>query len=102
MPTSSGFSPSEMLNGWQMRTRIDTLLPSPAYVAQGKQTKEVARSSRDVTVTIVARLYTRYTSEVDSEPGEWLRESPIVTDHPLKLEAELDATADLGASSKPQ
>ena len=30
-PTSCGFSPSELLNSRQLRTRIDSLLPSPAH-----------------------------------------------------------------------
>ena len=36
-PTSCGFSPSELLNSRQLRTRIDSLLPSPAHIAQGRQ-----------------------------------------------------------------
>jgi hypothetical protein len=47
-PTSNGFSPSEMLNGRQIRTKIDTLLPSPAHIAQGKQTKEANKSQSQV------------------------------------------------------
>ena len=43
-PLASGFSPSELLNGRQMRTKVDTLLPSPAYIAQGKQTTETTKS----------------------------------------------------------
>ena len=35
-PTSCGFSPSELLNARQLRTRIDSLLPSPAHIAQGQ------------------------------------------------------------------
>ena len=45
-PTSNGFSPSEMLNGTQIRTKIDTLLPSPAHIAQGKQAKEATKSQQ--------------------------------------------------------
>ena len=48
MPTSSGFSPSELLMSRQMRTRIDSLLPSPAHIAQGKQTKETTSISGGV------------------------------------------------------
>ncbi|KAG0720105.1 Transposon Tf2-6 polyprotein [Chionoecetes opilio] len=155
-PTSSGFSPSELLNNRQMRMRIDSLLPSPAHVAQGKQVKEAARHSRDgaAHVARVASLYEvggpcytlycgprrdkeprwvpaivvkrfgsrsfnvkvlpkgpvwrrhleqlrpRYTSEVDSEPGEWLEESPIITDHPMELKAALEARAELGVSQE--
>ena len=43
-PTSCGFSPSDLLNASQLRTRIDSLLPSPAYIAQGKQSKEASKS----------------------------------------------------------
>lgn len=39
-PTSCGFSPSELLMSRQIRTRIDSLLPSPAHIAQGKQAKQ--------------------------------------------------------------
>ena len=48
MPTSCGFSPSELLMSRQMRTRIDSLLPSPAHIAQGKQTKETSSNSGGV------------------------------------------------------
>ena len=43
-PTSCGFSPSELLNSRQLRTRIDSLLPSPAHIAQGRQSKETSKS----------------------------------------------------------
>ncbi|XP_033103979.1 uncharacterized protein K02A2.6-like [Anneissia japonica] len=36
-PLPTGFSYSELLNGRQIRTKIDTVLPSPAHIAQGKQ-----------------------------------------------------------------
>ena len=35
-PTANGYSPSELLNGRQLRTLIDTLLPSPPHIAQSK------------------------------------------------------------------
>ena len=44
MPTASGFSPSELLMSRQIRTRIDTLLPSPAHINQGKQSKETSKA----------------------------------------------------------
>ena len=47
MPTSCGFSPSELLNSRQIRTRIDSLLPSPAHIAQGKQSKESSKPTPD-------------------------------------------------------
>ena len=40
-PTDSGFSPSQLLNGRQIRTKLDAILPSPAHVMQGKQTTAI-------------------------------------------------------------
>ena len=56
-PNSSGYSPSELLNSRQIRTKIDTLLPSPAHTAQGKQAKEAAKSQKKETVVKVTKLY---------------------------------------------
>jgi hypothetical protein len=56
-PNSSGYSPSELLNSRQIRTKIDTLLPSPAHAAQGKQTKEASKAHREETVAKVVRTY---------------------------------------------
>ena len=50
-PTSCGFSPGELLNSRQLRTRIDSLLPSPAHIAQGRQSKD-----RDFKVSDDSRL----------------------------------------------
>ena len=38
-PLDSGFSSSELLNGRQIRSRLDALIPSPAHIAQKKQMK---------------------------------------------------------------
>ena len=60
MPLSTGYSPSELLNGRQIRTKIDTLLPSPAHTAQGKQVEEATKSQqseRQLPVTQVAVAY---------------------------------------------
>ena len=45
-PLSDGYqySPSELLNGRQIRTKIDVLLPSPAHIAQGCQAREATKS----------------------------------------------------------
>ena len=52
-PKTNGFSPSEMLNGRQIRTKIDRLLPSPAHIAQGKQAKEATKSQQKEDVALV-------------------------------------------------
>ena len=56
-PTGSGYSPSELLSNRQIRTKIDTLLSSPAHIAQGKQAKGAAKSQSRETVS---RLTTTY------------------------------------------
>ena len=43
-PLAEGYSPSELLNGRQIRAKINTLLPSPAQMAQGRQAREVTKS----------------------------------------------------------
>ena len=45
-PLTSGYSPSQLLNGRQIRTKIDTLLPSPAHIAQGQQAKEASKDQQ--------------------------------------------------------
>jgi len=42
-PLAMGQSPSELLNGRQIRTKIDTLLPSPAHVTQGRQVQPISK-----------------------------------------------------------
>lgn len=56
-PTSSGLSPSELLNGRQLRTKLDTLMLSPAHVAQSKQAKEATISQCREGVAKVAHSY---------------------------------------------
>ena len=43
-PLLCGYSPSELLNGRQMRTAIDVLIPSPAHQAQERQSKQAAKA----------------------------------------------------------
>ena len=45
-PLAFGLSPSELLNGRRIRTRLDALLPSPAHVAQGKQAAEATKAQQ--------------------------------------------------------
>ena len=59
-PTSCGFSPSELLNSRQLRTRIDSLLPSPANIAQGKQSKETSKSQVTPDLGGVAKVTRQY------------------------------------------
>ncbi|XP_062507885.1 uncharacterized protein K02A2.6-like [Corticium candelabrum] len=43
-PLANRYSPSELLNNRQIRTKIDTLLPSPAHEAQERQAREATKS----------------------------------------------------------
>ena len=43
-PLPSGYSPSELLNGQQIRTKLDTLIPSPVHKAQEQQAREANKS----------------------------------------------------------
>ena len=45
-PLNTGFSPSQLLNGRQLRTNIDALLPSPAHIAQEHQAREATKSQQ--------------------------------------------------------
>ena len=43
---NTGFSPSQLLNGRQLRTKIDALLPSLAHIAQEHQAREATKSQQ--------------------------------------------------------
>ena len=43
---AGGYSPSELLTGRQIRTKIDVLLASPAYAAQRRQLKQTPHPSK--------------------------------------------------------
>ena len=45
-PLNTGFSPSQLLTGRQLRTKIDALLPSPAHIAQEHQAREATKSQQ--------------------------------------------------------
>ena len=45
-PLNTVFSHSQLLNGRQLRTKIDALLPSPAHIAQEHQAREATKSQQ--------------------------------------------------------
>ena len=55
-PLASGYSPSEILNGQQIRCKIDILLPSPAHIAQAKQVTATSKSPPTTSPSQVARV----------------------------------------------
>ena len=71
-PTSTGFSPSELLNGRQLRTRLDALTPSPSQFAQLLQQKTahtISSQNYEVGQTVYARCYKPPSS---SETERWI------------------------------
>ena len=58
-PLNTGFSPSQLLNGRQIRTKIDSLLPSPAHIAQERQATDATKSQQKEHST-VQHVRTRY------------------------------------------
>ena len=46
-PLAVGYSPSKFLNGRQIRSKIDILLPSPAHIFQGRQAREATKSQAE-------------------------------------------------------
>ena len=57
--STPAFSPSQLLNGRQIRTKIDSLLPSPAHIAQERQATD-ATKSRQKEHSTVQHVRTRY------------------------------------------
>ena len=58
-PLNTGFSPSQLLNSRQIRTKIDSLLPSPAHIAQERQATDATKSKQKEQST-VQHVCTRY------------------------------------------
>ena len=56
-PRSEDYSPSELLNGRQIRTKIDVHLPSSAHAAQGKQARDATRSQAQEAPNRVTSIY---------------------------------------------
>ena len=57
-PLQTGLSPSELLNGRQIRTKLDALVPSPAHVAQGKQAQQAVKDQqKEITTTVKTTMY---------------------------------------------
>ena len=78
-PTSCGFSPSELLNSRQLRTRIDSLLPSPAHIAQCRQSKETSKSQMTPDSGGVAKVTRQYKA---GDPVYALYHGPRRDKHP--------------------
>ena len=77
-PLASGLSPSQLLNGRQIRATIDILLPSPAHIAQGKQMKcateknEEALQKTDSAYKVGTPCYALYYKSGGNQKPRWV------------------------------
>ena len=56
IPFASGLSPSELLNGRQIRAEIDTLIPSTPHLLQGIQSTQTIKHSNAEDSEVVSKL----------------------------------------------
>ena len=61
IPFASGLSPSELLNGRRIRTKIDTLVPSIPHLLQGRQSKQASKHSNTEDSEVVSKVEHHYT-----------------------------------------
>ena len=61
IPFASGLSPSELLNGRRIRTKIDTLVPSIPHLLQGRQSRQASKHSNAEDSEVVSKVEHHYT-----------------------------------------
>ena len=60
IPFASGLSPSELLNGRRIRTKIDTLVPSIPHLLQGRQSRQASKHSIAEDSEVVSKVEHHY------------------------------------------
>ena len=60
IPFASGLSPSELLNGRRIRTKIDTLVPSIPHLLQGRQSRQASKHSNAKDSEVVSKVKHHY------------------------------------------
>ena len=60
IPFASGLSPSELLNGRRIRTKIDTLVPSIPHLLQGRQSRQASKHSKAEDSEVVSKVEHHY------------------------------------------
>ena len=60
IPFASGLSPSELLNGRRIRTKIDTLVPSIPHLLQGRQSRQASKHSNTKDSEVVSKVEHHY------------------------------------------
>ena len=62
-PLALGSSPSELLNGQEIHTKLEALLPSPTHITQGKQAAELTKAQQRKQNHPISRLVHTYKLE---------------------------------------
>ena len=60
IPFASGLSPSELLNGRRIRTKIDTLVPSIPHLLQGRQSRQASKHSNAEDSEVISKVEHHY------------------------------------------
>ena len=60
IPFASGLSPSELLNGRRIRTKIDTLVPSIPHLLQRRQSRQASKHSNTEDSEVVSKVEHHY------------------------------------------
>ena len=60
IPFASGLSPSELLNGRRIRTKIDTLVSSIPHLLQGRQSRQASKHSNAEDSEVVSKVEHHY------------------------------------------
>ena len=60
IPFASGLSPSELLNGRRIRTKIDTLVPAIPHLLQGRQSRQASKHSNAEDSEVVSKVEHHY------------------------------------------
>ena len=60
IPFASGLSPSELLNGRRIRTKIDTLVPSIPHLLQGRQSRQSSKHLNAEDSEVVSKVEHHY------------------------------------------
>ena len=60
IPFASGLSPSELLNGRRICTKIDTLVPSIPHLLQGRQSRQASKHSNAEDSEVVSKVEHHY------------------------------------------
>jgi len=71
-PLPQGFSPSELLNGRQLRCKIDTLLPSPAHLSQRHQMQQEQKTRLIHDYQVGTPCYALYCGPRRNQQPKWI------------------------------